>query len=81
MVSESVGTVMCVRRRWHAGFHSNVFMKVLEWRKWGRKVGEGGWEGSEKCGEVLWVLGGALPYLCHYTLVLEWRKLRTANIT
>ena len=43
MVSESVGTVMCVRRKWHAGFHSNVFMKVLEWRKWGRKVGEGGW--------------------------------------
>ena len=41
MVSESVGTVMCVKLRWHAGFHSNVFMKVLEWRKWGRVDGKG----------------------------------------
>ena len=41
MVSESVGTVMCVKLRWHAGFHSNVFMKVLEWRKWGRVDGDG----------------------------------------
>ena len=23
----------------------------------GEEGGEGGWEGSEKCGEVLWVLG------------------------
>ena len=60
MVSESVGTVMSVKLRWHAGFHSNVFMKVLEWRKWGRKVGEGGWKGSEKCGEVLWSSSYAL---------------------
>ena len=28
MVSESVGIVMSVKMRWHADFHSNVFMKV-----------------------------------------------------
>ena len=31
MVSESVGTVMSVKMRWHADFHSNVFMKVHQY--------------------------------------------------
>ena len=31
MVSESVGIVMSVKMRWHADFHSNVFMKVHQY--------------------------------------------------
>merc|ERR1739842_92139 len=40
--------------------HKLDFMQILchrKERKVGEEGGEGGWEVSEKCGEVLWVLG------------------------
>ena len=46
MVSESVGTVMSVKLRWHAGFHSISFHEGVGVEEVGEEGG-GGWMGRE----------------------------------